>query len=149
MQDGDLSNDIAPKLFFVVEGLITRVSPDHEKAAAKARKRQRYHDLATVSDLDTMMIAHLWDIMWRTPFNFEFITVESSSEAWLAVLEKKLDRYNVPYSGLMGFDSPDHLARHIVFMPNILRMYHGHADWGFKFGRLGEYVSDAQTFQVS
>lgn len=149
MKDGDISNEIAPKFFFIIEGLVTRISEENTKKAERARRREKWADLISVTDIDTMMTAHLWDIYWRTPYDCEFISVTSGNEAWLERLEKRFDRFNVPYSGLMGFEDEDALARHVVFMPNILRLYHGHPDWRFKFGQVGEYIGDPQVFQVS
>lgn len=148
MERGDISNDVAPKIFFVMEGLITTTPEEEARRVARMLRKSNWRGLADMHAFDGMMVAHLWDLLWRTPYSFSLVTITSGAEDWLNALEHRLDRFNVPYSGLVGFDSVDKFAQHIVFMPNILRIYHGHEDWRFKFGHLGEFVSDAATFQV-
>lgn len=148
MLGNDISNEVAPKLFFVAEELLLHLDAAEDRRAARLLKREKWKSLADLYAFDGMLIAHLWDLLWRTPFSFTLVSVTSGSEAWLEALERRLDRFNVPYSGLMGFDGVDAFAQHIVFMPNVLRIYHGRDDWTFKFGTLGEYVSDVATFQV-
>lgn len=148
MQGNDISNEVAPKLFFIVEDLIATISEEHQRTAEKAIRRSQWKKLASCYDFDGKMIAHLWDLIWRTNYSFSLITLASSSEEWFESLEARLDRFNVPYSGLMGFKNVEELARHVVYIPNALRIYHGNEDWRFTFGHLGEYVSDATTFQV-
>ena len=148
IERGDISNEVAPKLFFVLEDLIAHVHEDDQKRAARYARRGAWKLLANLYNFDGKMIAHLWDLVWRTNYSFSLVTIASGDEEWMEALERRLDRFNVPYSGLVGFSTVDELAQHVVFMPNILRLYHGREEWKFKFGRVGEHVPDATVFQV-
>lgn len=148
MERGNISNEVAPKLFFVLEDFVANVHEDDEKHARRALKRKDWKRLANLYNFDGKMIAHLWDLVWRTNYSFSLVTVAADDEEWFEALERRLDRFNVPYSGLLGFPTVDALAQHVVYMPNILRLYHGREEWQFKFGRVGEYVPDATVFQV-
>lgn len=146
MQHGDLSNEIAPKLFFVIEDLLI-----HFEAPEKVDRRVRRRDwkrLARETQIDGKLVAHLWDLVWRTPYSHELITVTSDHEDWLDALQTRFERFNVPHSGLMGFDGPDRLAQNLVFMPNVLRIYHGREDWRFRFGPLADFLSDTTVFSL-
>lgn len=148
MEGGDIDNAIPMKLFFVLEDLVMRIDEDDARKAARYRRRGSWGSLAKLYDIDSLMVAHLWDIVMRSPWSHEFITVESSDEEWCQALENKFDRMNVPHSGIMGFDGVDDLAQRIVYMPNVLRVYHANRDWGLRFGHVGEYVPDVQVFSV-
>ena len=148
MQGNDLSNDLIPKLSFVVEGLIARVPEEDTKKAERALRRGKWTELAEMYVFDGKMVAHLWDMIWRTPYNFSLITVAAKQETWAVALERRFDRYNIPCPSLLAFESADALAAHLAFMPNLLRVYHGREDWRFKFGHAGEFVSDVNVFEA-
>ena len=127
---------------------MTRVEKDDRQRAAKYLRKGAWRKAVALHEIDAMMVAHLWDIVWRSPYSFDLVTVSSDDPGWVEVLEQKFERANVPFSTLHAFPSADALAQHIAFMPNILRLYHANESWGFKFGHIGEFVSDAQIFQV-
>lgn len=140
MLRGDISNEIAPKLFFIIEDLlVTFERPDRVERRVR---RKDWDRLARETQIDGQLVAHLWDLVWRTPYSHELITLTSDHEDWLDALQMRFERFNVPHSGLLGFDGPDRLAQNLVFMPNVLRLYHGREEWRFRFGPLGELVSD-------
>lgn len=149
MEGGDISNERAQKLVFVFDGLIGRIPEEDEKTAAKLRRKGKWAQLARVYGIDTKMGAHLWDIIWRSPYSFDIVSFESADEGWYEALESALERANVPYSRLEVYDSPDEFAQHMVFAPNIVRVYHANPSWAFKFGPRGEVITDATVFAVS
>ena len=148
MEGNDLSNEIAPKLVFVFDGLVGRVPDEDARLAEKYRKRRKWDLLARVYEVDTQMGAHLWDIVWRSRFSFDIVSFESADERWRDSLERLLDRANVPYSRLETYDDPNDFAQHMVYAPNILRVYHGRSDWWAKFGDKGDLIIDAAVFEL-
>ena len=148
MEGNDLSNAIPQKLCFVLDGFVVRISEDDQKAAEKARRKSRWKDLAALYEVDTMMVAHLWDLVWRSPYSFDLVTFESAHEDWYEAIIGRLDRSNVPYSTLLTYGEVDHFAQGLTFMPNIIRVFHNVQSWQFKFGHRGQYVDDPQVFKV-
>lgn len=148
MEHGDISNERAQKLVFVFDGLVGRVPEEDERVAAKLRRRQKWDQLARVYEVDTKMGAHLWDITWRSPFSFDIVSFESAEEAWYEALERLLERANVPFSRLEVYDDPNDFAQHMVYAPNILRVYHSRPDWWAKFGDKGELLTDVTVFKL-
>ena len=148
MQDGDISNERAAKLVFVFDGLVGVIPEDEAKVAERLRKRGKWEQLARVYEVDTKMGAHLWDIVWRSPFSFDIVSFETDDEHWYEALERLLERANVPYSRLEVYDDPNDFAQHMVYSPNILRVYHARSDWWAKFGDKGEMVPDATVFKL-
>lgn len=148
MEHGDISNERAQKLVFVFDGLVGRVPEEDERVAAKLRRRRKWDQLARVYEVDTKMGAHLWDITWRSPFSFDIVSFESAEEAWYEALERLLERANVPFSRLEVYDDPNDFAQHMVYAPNILRVYHSRPDWWAKFGDKGELLTDVTVFKL-
>ena len=147
MQNNDISNERSAKLVFVFDGLVGRVPEDETKVADRLRKRGKWSQLARVYEVDTKMGAHLWDIVWRSPFSFDIVSFETDAEEWYESLERLLERANVPYSRLEVYDNPNDFAQHMVYAPNILRVYHSRSDWWAKFGDKGEWITDATVFK--
>lgn len=148
MERGDISNQRAPKLVFVFDGLVGVIPAEDERVAKKLRRRGKWEQLARVYEVDTKMGAHLWDIVWRSPFSFDIVSFESAEEAWYEALERLLERANVPFSRLEVYDDPNDFAQHMVYAPNILRVYHGRSDWWAKFGDKGQLITDATVFEL-
>lgn len=148
MEHNDISNERAQKLVFVFDGLVGRVPEEDERVAAKLRRRRKWDQLARVYEVDTKMGAHLWDITWRSPFSFDIVSFESAEEAWYEALERLLERANVPFSRLEVYDDPNDFAQHMVYAPNILRVYHSRPDWWAKFGDKGELLTDVTVFKL-
>lgn len=148
MEGNNISNEIAQKLIFVFEGLVARIPEDFDKKAKKSRKKGKWSDLARCYEIDSMMGAHLWDVVWRSPFSFDIVSFESDEEEWYEALERRLERANVPYSRLEVYASADEFAQMMAYSPNVLRVFHANPSWGFKFGNRGELVSDVQVFQL-
>lgn len=148
MERGDISNQRAPKLVFVFDGLVGVIPAEDERVAKKLRRRGKWEQLARVYEVDTKMGAHLWDIVWRSPFSFDIVSFESAEEAWYEALERLLERANVPLSRLEVYDDPNDFAQHMVYAPNILRVYHGRSDWWAKFGDKGQLITDATVFEL-
>lgn len=148
MEHNDISNERAQKLVFVFDGLVGRVPEEDERVAAKLRRRRKWDQLARVYEVDTKMGAHLWDITWRSPFSFDIVSFESAEEAWYEALERLLERANVPFSRLEVYEDPNDFAQHMVYAPNILRVYHSRPDWWAKFGDKGELLTDVTVFKL-
>lgn len=148
MERNDISNERAQKLVFVFDGLVGRVPEEDERVAVKLRRRRKWDQLARVYEVDTKMGAHLWDITWRSPFSFDIVSFESAEEAWYEALERLLERANVPFSRLEVYEDPNDFAQHMVYAPNILRVYHSRPDWWAKFGDKGELLTDVTVFKL-
>jgi hypothetical protein len=149
MEGNDISNEIARKLVFVFDDLIGHIPFEEKRAADKARKRKRWEALAGLYEIDTMMAAHLWDIVWRSPYSFDIVSFQTADELWREALTRRLERANVPYSRLEVYRDADEFAHTLAYSPYVIRVYFGTSEWGLKFGQRGEYVSDAQVFQLS
>lgn len=148
MEGNDISNQRAQKLVFVFDGLVGRIPEEDEKLAEKLRRKGKWRQLSRVYGVDTKMGAHLWDIVWRSPYSFDVVSFESESEEWYEALESLLERANVPYSRLETYANPDEFAQQMVYAPNIVRVYHANPSWAFKFGPRGEAITDSTVFAL-
>lgn len=148
MEGGDISNERAQKIVFVFDGLVGRIPEEDEKTAARLRRKRKWSHLARLYGVDTKMGAHLWDIVWRSPFSFDIVSFESGAEPWYEALESLLERANLPYSRLEVYDSADEFAQQMAYAPNIMRVYHSNPSWAFKFGNRGEVITDATVFEL-
>ncbi len=147
MEKGDLSNRVAVSLLFVFDGLIGQVVGDRDGAEeAFWRRLKRWDRAARTWTINTLMVTHLWDLVWRSPFKIDLATF--LEEPYAEAMERRLDKMSVPFGDFL-VTTPDELAQRLAYMPHVSRVYHGNPDWVFKFGRRGELVTDPKVFKVT
>lgn len=140
MQGGDLSNEVAPRVLLVFEGLIAYPPEGREAVSADvARRLRRWKTVVKRWHLDETMVKQMWDLAWRRGIKFDVVTF-LYEEAFAVALWYLLDDLGMPMSRVLWFQDAQALARSLVYMPDVQAVYT--ADNALVFGGLGRQVRD-------
>lgn len=142
MEGGDISNAVAPRVLFVFEGLIGRPPVGNQAIKAKvSRKLHRWTNVVDAWDLDETMVKQMWDLVWRRNVQFDVVTF-LYEESFAVALWKRLDGLGLPVSRVLWFDSPQHLARSLVYMPDVRTVFTADRSNAMAYGKVGRLVVD-------
>lgn len=144
MQNGDLSNKIAPRHVIVFEGGLAGLLPENKKAFQKAYGGKRYWEAIWYWDWNPMMLAQIERVVRTMDVNIEVCTwighnLEHHDFA-LAIADE-LDRMNVPVRSVWASD-PFQLAKDLAYLPDIAAIYDPDPDHVLTFGRRGVYLTN-------
>ncbi len=148
MLDNDISNEIAPRFMFQWEGLIARwVEPDPYRKVIHSWGRQAGKATFAVNqfEFDGIMVAHLWDIQWRSHFSIDIVSF--LPETYGPAIEKRLDDARIPFANFL-MSTPERLSREIAYMPHIRAIYFGDPSLALTFGGRGQHVPDPRVFRL-
>lgn len=156
MLGNDISNEMTPRFIFQWETLLARHVPrDPEarafpfsgrrmgKEARLQREMQRYID---EFEFDSRMVAHIWDLQWRSKYSLDIITFLGDGEV-KEMIRRRLDDASLPYANLLA-RPPEFFARELASMPHIYKIYFGDPALALYFGSRGEYVPDPTVFRI-
>jgi hypothetical protein len=138
MQDGDLSNDVAPRLLFIFEGTVghLRDGPAElkEKLYIRTRRWKKALDCWEVAD---RAYALLWDVTWRYSFRFDIVTFRPPGFA--KALAELFDEVGLPVSHVIA-TTPVGLAQRLAFMPDVRHVYDAEEARLFTWGGRGVHM---------
>lgn len=138
MQDGDLSNDVAPRLLFIFEGtvgnLTTKTAEAKEKFYVRTRRWKKAVEQWEISD---RAYALMWDVTWRYSFRFDIVTFRPPGFA--KALAQIFDEVGLPVSHVIA-TTPVGLAQRLAFMPDVRHVYDADGDRLFTWGGRGVYM---------
>lgn len=138
MQDGDLSNEVAPRLLFVFEGTVG--SLPSKTAEAKERwylKMKRWDKAVACWDIADRSYALLWDCTWR--YNFRFDVVTFRPKGFAKALALLFDDVGLPVGHVIA-TSPAGLAQRLAHMPDVKYVYDADAARLFTWGGRGVHM---------
>lgn len=138
MEGGDISNDIAPRMIFVFEGVIGELpgpmAAAREKAALKAHRWGAAVKCWQISDRADML---LWDVAWRWNYRFSVVTYRPAGFA--GALELRLNEENLPFSTVWA-TTPETMAKRMAFMPDVSHVFDSDPARLFTYGDRGHYL---------
>lgn len=125
MQNGDISNEVSPRLVVVFEGLLGVLPERRESAfefAARTFGRRASQAKRSVNsyEINEPLARVIWDTIWRYRYSVDVVTY--LGEDFAGALEERLDRENLPI-GRVWADEPHKLARRIAHMPDVAAIY--------------------------
>lgn len=137
MYKGDITNVTQAKLLFVFEGLL-----GHPPEKLRHRRDpDRW-------SIDGRMIAHLWDLHWRTPYGLDVVTFEGKSFA--TAMEERFNRDHIPYGQFLYADDHENLRDVIQGMnanPYVY-IHHAEEDLAGFYGPFDGFVHSPDTFDI-
>lgn len=138
MQDGDISNSVAPRFLLIFEGLIgyfeDGVAEKKERAYARLR---RYKAAANCWTIDQGVTSHMWDLVWRFDYSIDVATYKQGRYA--DAIKELLDEYGVPMGNYYS-TTPEILTRQLSYMPYVKRVFYRVPESLFAFGDRGVLV---------
>lgn len=137
MEHGDLSNAVPPRFLFVFEGLIASVPTEQKPVELGLVQFRRWKRAARLWRIDEYALSVVWDHAWRHAASVDMVTFLPGPYA--EAIAERLDSESVPYGNLI-VTTPDILARRIVYMPDVQRIFYAQPERPFLFGDRGNYV---------
>lgn len=121
MQNGDISNEVSPRLVLVYEGLLGLLPTPRARAGeALARKTHQWKRAAKAYEINEPLARVIWDTVWRYRYSVDVITY--LGEDFADAVEARLDDEGLPV-GRVWADSPQRLARRLALMPDVAAVY--------------------------
>lgn len=143
MENGDISNEVVPRLVLTYENLLGLL-PD-KKASAKFStyaKFGRWKAAIGVFETNEMLARKIWDVTWR--FNFQIDVITFLHEDAVKHIEARLDDEDLPIRRVW-FAEPHKLSRQISYMPDLAAVYHADPALQLTFGSKGRFLSPAHS----
>lgn len=139
MKDGDISNEVVPRLLVVWEGLIALPPKEKGGMATWFRARQSGKRRATINsfDLNEVMAAHIWDITWRHRFSVDVVTF--LGDEYVDHIERWCDDNDLPIGNVTA-TTPEKLARKLAYMPSVFAVYDPEPERRYTYGGKGRLM---------
>lgn len=136
MRDGDLSNEVVPRLLLVWEGAIAFCTD--EKKEQHYLGKQNFQGLAGIYTANDLMISKMWDVTKRQSVTMDVITYYPAG--FIPPLEQWLEDEGVPYGACWSAD-PQVLARKLAHMPDVARVYDPDPQRAMAYGSKGIWLT--------
>ena len=129
----------------MVEGALLFVPQDKAKEFERWMAKSMWRNALDLMEWNDLMIQVIWDRAWRDSFQIDLITFLGPDE-FAAELAKKEGEQQLPINSVWA-TSPEILARQLMRMPDLIRVYHGFAQHQLMYGpSRGRYITDANQF---
>lgn len=122
MRNGDLSNEVVPRLVLVFEGALGFMPTEDWQKFDRSIRRKRWDDAAALWQINPLMAVRLWDITMRLSFTVDIVTF-AGPEPFGEALEYRLQDVEDLPVGRAWATRPGLLARKIAYMPDLFRVY--------------------------
>lgn len=109
MQNGDLSNEINPRVYVVFEGTLAQPVPGAAHGLLAKLRRPKVSDY----QIDLEVAMHIWDRWQRLGVRFDALTYSLDA----ARVQEALNDSDVPISNTYRFESVEHFVSGLPFMP--------------------------------
>lgn len=140
MEKGDLSNEVAPRLVFVFEGVVGRLRDElREKGMLKLHRWAKAVECWEIPELARSI---LWDTAWRYSYRFDIVTHRPPGFA--KALVPLLEEADIPYTQVRSW-RPEQLARHLIAMPDVQTVYFADPENRFTYGGRGILLPEGLT----
>lgn len=134
MEKGDISNEVAPRLLMVWEGLIAM--PPKEPAKQRRFSRAKV-DLLTYT-VNEAVGKHIWDLTYRRHLSVDVATFLDKER--LSDVEEWIEYHDLPLGNVIA-TTPARLSRQLAFMPTVAAIYDPNPDNVFMYGGKGRIVN--------
>jgi hypothetical protein len=137
MQNGDLSNHVAPRLLLVFEGALGFCTdrPKYDKAARKGR----WEEAAGYWERNELCCRRILWLYHRKDVAIEIVTF--LGEPFAAELKYWLDSLDLPIHRVWA-TTPENLQRNIEYMPDLACVYDPEPRRWLMYGGKGRYLTD-------
>lgn len=142
MEQGDISNEVSPRLLIVWEHLLGILpSKQHEAKARGYLKIKRYKQAANTFVLNEELARRIWDITWRLKFSVDVVTWIGPEFA--IALSERIDREDLPI-GHVTYEEPHQFARKLAYLQHVAAVYDPDPSHQFAWGSKGRIISPAR-----
>lgn len=133
VQNGDLSNQVAPRIIIVFDGAVGWIPEDKKKDFARLVSKNRWHDaFESCLRVNETMFRKILDLAWRKNVNIHMVTWMGDEAA--TEIENLMEM--VPVRGCFS-STPEILARMLPYNPDVVAIYDPDPGHVFTYGSTG------------
>jgi hypothetical protein len=137
MRNGDISNQVTPRIVLVFEGALGFVFD--EKLWQKVRKNGKYYKIRECWGLNELMVHRILWLFHKKDLQIDIVTFLGDDFA--AELTEWLEDEGVTVSDVWS-STVTQLARSIVYMPDLALVYDPEPTRWLTYGSKGMFISD-------
>lgn len=139
MEQGNISNEVSPRLLIVWENLLGLLpSKQHEVKARAYLKIKRHKAAVNTFVLNEELARRIWDITWRLKYSVDVITWIGPDFA--TALSARIDREDLPI-GHVTYEDSQQFARKLAYLQHVAAIYDPDPSHRFTWGSRGRIVS--------
>ncbi|MDP9870448.1 hypothetical protein [Streptosporangium brasiliense] len=144
MKNGDISNEVSPRLLIEFEGLLG-AKLTSRRMYLVARRLRRWEQAADLWDLDDLVIKVIIDLTWRLHQEIDVVT--TGPREFARALGDRLDNEQVPVRRVWTYD-PRYLARRLISMPYVTAVYTPDPKHALMYGSRGRVITPETITQI-
>jgi hypothetical protein len=134
MQNGDISNQVAPRIVLVFENLLGSIPKEKTRKHYWAMKRHAWTAAANCWDLDKWTLAKMWDLTYRHKASIDVVTYLREEEA--EKIYTRLDARGYPIANWWVTDL-DGCLHDIITNPSVMAIVDATPGRAWTYGRKG------------
>lgn len=143
MRNGDLSNEVVPRVLLVFEGTLGFLLQDGDrKKYDRDIRRKHWAQAADMWALNPMMCARIWDLAVRHNLTIDVVTFAGPKEFGEALADRLQEDEDLPVHQVWA-TRVDLLARKIAYMPDLIKVYDPDPNRWLTWGGKGQLVTRA------
>lgn len=142
MQNGDLSNELVPRLVLVFEHLVGTLAskPDQLKFGTYVRLG-RWKRAVALFQVNELLAKQMWHVTWHLHHQLEVVTYLHADA--IQPVSDWIDDNDLPVHRVWATE-PNKLARKIATMPDLAAIFDPDPKHALTFGRKGRIINPAQ-----
>lgn len=138
MENGDISNEVVPRLVIVYEGLLGLLPKKSESKFDIAVRFGRWKRAVDLFETNDLLARKIWDVTWR--YNFSVDVVTFLGDKARAQIAARLENEDLPIRRVWETE-PNNLSRQIAYMPDLGAIYFANEQLKYTFGSKGRFLS--------
>ena len=145
MQNNDLSNRPVPKVLLIWEGALGFLHQADERAFHGYMDKGWYDQAVALFTLNDLLMKVIWQRVHKDSLSVELVTFLGNDD-FAKALADRIWTEELPIHSVWS-TRPDRLARKLITMPDIVRVYDPWPDHQALYGaKVGRYITDANQF---
>ena len=140
MRNGDLSNEVVPRIVLVFEGALGFLRDTDRKAFNRHLSRERWFEAASMWLISDLVAARIWYITKYLSVTLDVVTFEGSPEFGEALEIRLQDFEELPIHHVWATRT-ELLARKIAYMPDLQCIYDPNPERWLTWGAKGRPIT--------
>jgi len=137
--NGDLSNEISPRVLIVFEGLIGWLPPEKVDEYVKHKDAGHWNSAISCFTINNQVLNKILYLTWKSNYNIHVVTW--FPEAAAETIQEKLEMFSIPVRSVFS-SSPEALAKMLVYNPDIVAVYDTVPQHVLTFGSKAKLITD-------
>lgn len=140
MRNGDLSNEVVPKILLVFEGALGMILQSDRRKFDRYIAKGRWQEAVALWHINPKMALKIWDVTRRLSMNLEIVTFQGPVEFGRELEIRLQDEEDLPVSRVWA-TTVTLLSRKIAYMPDLMRIYDPNPERQLTWGGKGQIIT--------